>query len=141
MPIKKENKDRYPKDWKNIRSQTLMRACNKCENCGVHNHAWGWRDYAGEFHQVPKSPLRDAGWGKPPFEIASDVGVIKIIEIVLTIAHLDHTPENCEPENLRAWCQRCHLSYDANHHAFTRSASRKKQLEDAGQLPLIGMPA
>jgi 5-methylcytosine-specific restriction endonuclease McrA len=27
-------------------------------------------------------------------------------------AHLDHRPENCERENLRAWCQRCHNTYD-----------------------------
>jgi hypothetical protein len=31
----------------------------------------------------------------------------------LTVAHLDHKPENCAPSNLRAWCQRCHNTYDA----------------------------
>jgi 5-methylcytosine-specific restriction endonuclease McrA len=35
-------------------------------------------------------------------------------KVVLTIAHLDHTPENCDPANLRAWCQRCHNAYDAS---------------------------
>jgi hypothetical protein len=44
--------------------------------------------------------------------------------VVLTIAHLDHTPENCDPDNLRAWCQRCHLTYDRDHHRQTRR-SRK----------------
>jgi len=34
-------------------------------------------------------------------------------KVVLTVAHLDHKPENCEAENLRAWCQRCHNVYDA----------------------------
>jgi predicted ATP-dependent serine protease len=34
-------------------------------------------------------------------------------EIILTIAHLDHTPENCARENLRALCQKCHNGYDA----------------------------
>jgi hypothetical protein len=33
--------------------------------------------------------------------------------VVLTVAHLDHQPENCDPANLRAWCQRCHNAYDA----------------------------
>lgn len=33
-------------------------------------------------------------------------------KVVLTIAHLDHTPENCEDWNLRALCQRCHNRYD-----------------------------
>ena len=33
-------------------------------------------------------------------------------KVVLTIAHLDHTPENCDYNNLRALCQKCHNSYD-----------------------------
>ena len=42
----------------------------------------------------------------------------------LTVAHLNHTPEDCRPENLRALCSACHLRYDATHHAETR---RSKQ--------------
>lgn len=38
---------------------------------------------------------------------------LKIVKIVLTVAHLDHTPENCAHDNLRSWCQRCHNKYDA----------------------------
>lgn len=40
--------------------------------------------------------------------------------VVLTIAHLDHMPENCQRANLKAMCQRCHLVYDQEHHAETR---------------------
>ena len=42
----------------------------------------------------------------------------------LTVAHLDHTPENCEPENLCAMCAVCHLQYDAKQHAETRKKRR-----------------
>lgn len=41
----------------------------------------------------------------------------------LTVAHLDHNPENCADDNLKAMCAPCHLRYDAQHHAETR---RKK---------------
>ena len=41
-------------------------------------------------------------------------------KIVLTIAHLDHVPENCARENLRALCQKCHNGHDAKHRAQTR---------------------
>jgi len=34
MPIKKENKARYPSNWKQIREAILIRAGNKCEFCG-----------------------------------------------------------------------------------------------------------
>ena len=33
--------------------------------------------------------------------------------VVLTTAHLDHNPANNDLSNLRAWCQRCHNTYDA----------------------------
>lgn len=38
MPIRPENKDRYPKDWK-LRSRFVRfyRAKNKCEWCGAKN--------------------------------------------------------------------------------------------------------
>lgn len=89
MPIKPENKARYPKNWKQIRAEILERAGNCCEgspdfpDCRVENYS--------------AHPLTGS-------------------KVVLTIAHLDHTPENCEPENLKAWCQRCHLNYDKEHH-------------------------
>jgi len=35
------------------------------------------------------------------------------VKVVLTDAHLDHTPENCARDNLAALCQRCHNRYDA----------------------------
>ena len=38
----------------------------------------------------------------------------------LTVAHLNHTPEDARPENLCAMCAPCHLRYDAQHHAETR---------------------
>ena len=49
----------------------------------------------------------------------------KTVKVVLTIAHLDHTPEHCEPENLRALCQACHNRYDAKHRAETRRLSKQ----------------
>jgi 5-methylcytosine-specific restriction endonuclease McrA len=44
--------------------------------------------------------------------------------VILTIAHLDHTPENCAPENLKALCQKCHNRYDAKHRSETRKSRR-----------------
>lgn len=34
-------------------------------------------------------------------------------KIVLTVAHLDHKPENCDDANLLHLCQSCHNRYDA----------------------------
>lgn len=53
--------------------------------------------------------------------------------VILTVAHLDHTPENCADENLLALCQRCHNQHDAK----TRAAGiRSRKLGAMGQEPL-----
>ena len=97
MPIKPENRKRYPKDWKEIRLQALIRAGHKCQG----------------------SPMYP-GCQVSNYSINQDTGSM----VVLTIAHLNHTPEDNRPENLRAWCQRCHLTYDAKHHAMNAARTR-----------------
>lgn len=91
MPIKPENKSRYPSNWIDIRGMILKRANNRCEFCRVENHTYRLNPNTG-----------------------------KMAYIVLTIAHLDHTQEHCEDDNLRALCQRCHNRYDVDHRKQTR---------------------
>lgn len=125
MPIRPENRSRYPKDWKQIVSQVRERSGNCCEgspdfpDCRVPNGAVGYRD-GGRWVQLAES-VDAAGL---EIDAAVEDG-FKVVRIVLTTAHLDHVPENCELSNLRHWCQRCHLRYDAEHHAQTASATRR----------------
>lgn len=51
-------------------------------------------------------------------------------KVILTIAHLDHAPENCDYENLRALCQKCHNTYDAPHRAETRKRNKELKLKE-----------
>lgn len=93
MPIRPENRARYPGNWRAISLWVRRdRAKWKCEDCGAEN---------GKPHPITGS------------------------RVVLTVAHLDHQPENCAPDNLRAWCQRCHLRYDAAHHATNARRTRE----------------
>lgn len=121
MPIKPENKKLYPKNWKEIRRQILERAKHKCEFCGVENYSEGYRTKDGKF-------IKSEGMQQEADMLDGE----KIIRIILTIAHLDHNPQNNNPENLRALCQKCHLNYDIEHHKQTRRKTREK-----GQLKLI----
>lgn len=93
MPIRPENRGRYPENWKWIRAKILERSGSRCEweGCGVANYA---------IH--PETGSR----------------------VVLTIAHLDHQPENNDFENLRAWCQLHHNRYDAPFRAANRARRR-----------------
>lgn len=122
MPIKPENKDRYPDNWPEIRQRILARAGNRCEEpgCRVKNHAVGYRDKEGVFHEIEQSIQGETD------ALDAQTQGHKIIRIVLTIAHLDHTPENCADENLRAWCQLHHNRYDRKHRNQTRMLSKLK---------------
>ena len=136
IPIKPENKGRYPKDWPEISKRIRHeRAGNKCEQCGAPN---------GEL--IARGVASDAGtymlWDGDVFDSetgehlgrarGSEYNAKRLVKVVLTVAHLDHQPENCADDNLRALCQRCHLSYDKAHHAESRAKSRHKN-----QLPLF----
>lgn len=58
-------------------------------------------------------------------------------KVVLTVAHLDHNPQNCADENLKALCQRCHLRYDIEHHKKNSANTRHKKILERGQFELI----
>lgn len=135
MPITPENKHRYPKDWKQISEHIrFVRAGNKCEVCGLENGKVGWRVSDGTFYTAEEfaedyiNPTHED-------ELSRIVGRNqKEIVIVLTVAHLDHTPENCDESNLKAMCQRCHNRYDAPHRKVN---ARKTRLKKNPQLNLF----
>ncbi len=107
MPIRPENAGRYPggsirsPEWLAIRAAVLERAAHRCEG-------------------APAFPDCRAANRAPHPETGS--------EVVLTVAHLDHAPENSDPSNLRALCQRCHNVHDAAHRAATRRRTRRGEL-------------
>lgn len=104
MPIRPENKQRYPKDWPQISRRIRDRAGNVCEWCKAVN---------GEPHPVTGS------------------------KVVLTVAHMDHTPENCEDGNLKALCQKCHLGYDRKRHIANRFRNDRTEKENQGQISFL----
>ncbi len=107
----------YPDDWDEISAGIKFgRAEGRCECAGE----------CGRDHGV-RCPDRH---GEP----AADTGKT----VVLTCAHLDHIPANCDPENLRAFCAPCHLRFDAALHA--RNASHTRALKAAaGAAPLFNL--
>lgn len=112
-PIRPENRKRYPADWKAISLAIKARAHWRCEctgECGRGTHEG----------RCPNEH------GQPAYGTGSMV--------VLTTAHLNHTPEDCRPDNLRAMCQGCHLHYDRDHHAATARRTRANSL---GLVPLF----
>lgn len=109
MPIKPENKSRYPDNWDEIRERIRERANDKCEWCGAVNYS-----YVNRITRELCLPDES-----------------NAIRIVCTVAHMDHNPENCDDNNLAFLCQKCHNNYDAPHRIQTR-----KDAKMVGQLSM-----
>ncbi len=143
MPIKPENAARYPSNWPAISKAAKERAGWKCQHpgCVARQYSVGiwWRDAHG-VHRWAEQYEPGATYSESR-QIAADafwevqhVGGEPCIVIVLTVAHLNHEPEDCRPENLAAMCQRHHLSYDLAHHRANAQATRRAT---AGTLALF----
>lgn len=116
MPIRPENRARYPKEWPaiSLRIRTV-RAAGRCEcngECGRGTHDG-------------RCPNLNGG---------SAYGTGS--RVVLTVAHLNHAPEDVDEANLRAMCQGCHLHYDRDHHRETAATTRRAAVAAAGQLSI-----
>lgn len=131
MPIKPENRARYPKEWPLIRVRILKRAKDCCEECGVGNRARISRsnedqpptyldDKARVWSALARVRLgncRMSDWEGKPW-----------ITVVLTIAHMENPdPEDCRDENLKALCQRCHLGHDRYRNLVSAIFTRRKR--------------
>lgn len=133
MPVKPENKARYPANWGEIRAAILERSGMRCEHpgCRASQYAVGhWhREAAGLFSWSPcvegAASYSAARTMAAEFFFAQGEEGPKPTVIVLTIAHLNHQPEDCRPENLAALCQRHHLAHDHQHHQANAQATRR----------------
>lgn len=129
------NRSNYPPNWDEISRQEREAAGNKCRRCGVPNHSLvqrnvrdkeEWIAYIIEHDHylhvsgqvIEWDPKGD--WTNP-------------VEVVLTVAHVDQNPQNNHPDNLRAWCQRCHLNHDR---PFNIEKTRRKRAIASGQLAI-----
>ncbi len=128
MPI--NYKDYHPK-WSLIRRLILKRAKHCCEECGVHNYNVIKRINKKEY-MFPCSQDWDMIYSTIKYSDYSMNASLKyhgFTKIVLTIAHLDHNKKNNRFHNLKALCQRCHLTLDIHQHINNRKYGRdwKKQ--------------
>lgn len=104
------DRSQYPDDWDEISQRIRFgRAGGRCEGS-------------------PRYPTCRAQHGRPHPRTHSIV--------VLTVAHLDHDVANNDPANLRAMCQRCHLTHDTEQHRRNAARTRRQRAIENGQLEL-----
>lgn len=130
MPM---NRKLYPADWDAIARQIKDAAGWTCQECGKPCIR------PGESRDDFWERIQGSTWEKDLVESVDDeeFGVIEVPvrfgRFILTVAHLNHRPEDCRPENLRAWCSCCHGRFDL----AQIELKRQLHLERLGQLNLL----
>ena len=107
MPI---NYADYPANWREIsRYIRFERTDGVCEGSPAYPDCGAIH---GELHPVTSS------------------------KVVLTVAHLDHDTSNNDFDNLKAWCQRCHNTYDAPNRKRNIARRLRREQIAAGQMEM-----
>ncbi len=130
---------KYPPDWKAIRARILKRANNCCEFCGLPNYSWIIRSSVDGARYLVLKPDSIYYLDDEPVrlsEIPAEFAAQPDVKVVLTVAHLDHDVTNNDDGNLKALCQRCHLTHDAKVHA---QHARETRIERSGQMTFFEM--
>ena len=127
MPIRQSERHRYPKNWKQISHRIRFeRAGGKCE--------WPFCEapHGEVIFRLKADPeqWRDVN----PGDLEEPDPNYRAVKVILTVAHLDHQPENCDDTNLMALCQLHDLRYDKDHHAKNSSATRHSRRNGGASL-------
>lgn len=136
MPM---NRKLYPKDWEAI-ARSLKESANWiCQGCDRPCRRPG--ETLFDFETRIAEHHADT-WAADLYEEIDDdefgsVVVTRDRRFVLTVAHLNHRPEDCRPENLKVLCSVCHCRMDIAPNAL--ATKRAIALERQGQLNLLDL--
>ncbi|MEA5467020.1 HNH endonuclease signature motif containing protein [Leptothoe sp. PORK10 BA2] len=95
----------YPANWDELALQIKTEANWCCTDCGRPCRQPG-EALSALYERLPDS------WKPLWWEADGDVRAPRPGRFKLTVAHLDHVPQNNQPSNLRALCAPCHGTYD-----------------------------
>lgn len=132
MPM---DKSLYPSDWDAIATAVKQAADWRCVECGRPCRRPG----ESLDNLITRIEVDHPDWHSDLWETVEDdeFGLhdapVKTGRFVLTVAHLNHIPSDCRPENLLALCAPCHCRYDLSQMA----RKRVLKLERQGQLNLF----
>jgi hypothetical protein len=129
MPM---DRSRYPDDWEAIAAEVKTDADWHCDQCGKPCQR------PGETFEQLCQRLKGTSWERLLYEQLPEGGKLPHPRrFLLTCAHLNHDPMDCDKSNLRAWCTPCHARYDITPQAMTTKQLLKQGYYQAS-LPGVG---
>lgn len=133
MPIMPEHRWLYPIDWTELSKLIRFgRAKGYCEHCRRPHGRRVFHLGDGRWWDADRRHWRD-GRGRRTRVANEDVAaIVRVTQVYIACAHLNHDPTDNRPRNLAALCQRCHMIHDAAEHRRRRryNAYRRRALGD-----------
>ncbi len=121
MPIRPELRFYYPIDWPILsRHVRFVRAAGRCEVCARPHGALIRQLPDGRWYDPTTDTWRDDTGFPAPWPDIETYARHRAWRVSLSAAHLDHDPTNSRHDNLKALCQRCHLTHDRTEHRRRR---------------------
>jgi len=114
MPIRPELRHHYGAEWQALARDLKAAAAWRCQHGGRGAGEWVFKADA--------DPAQLALFARA----AGDPHALKY-RVILTVAHLNHRPGDNRRENLRVWCQACHLAHDVQEHVRNAQATRVRR--------------
>jgi hypothetical protein len=115
MPIRREHRFFYPIDWPQLSAVIRFeRAKGRCEVCARPHGQRVFHLGDGRWWDGEEASWRDGAGRFICLAIGADdvLGQVRTTRVVLATGHRDHDTANNGPENLAAFCQRCHMNHD-----------------------------
>ena len=130
----------YPDNWDELALAIKTEANWCCTECGRPCRQPG-ESLSDLYERLPKA------WKPLWWEVIDGVREPRPGRFKLTVAHLDHVPQNCDLNNLKVLCAPCHGTYDLKQMGRKRvlKAERNGQLRtddilNGAQLALLSEP-
>jgi hypothetical protein len=127
-------RDRYPPDWDVIALAIKVAANWICQSCARPCR----QPEETDDQLIERIESEHPDWADDLREWDTDdeIGVVEIRKLgrfTLTTAHLNHIPEDCDADNLKALCSVCHCRMDLK----AMPVKKRLKLEHFGQLRLL----
>ena len=133
MPIPSRYRGFYPIDWPQLsRVIRFERAAGACEQCGRPHGRTIHHLRDGRWFDPDRGHWRDGRGRRVRVEMPGAFDRIRATRVYLATAHRNHDTADNAPDNLAAWCQRCHMLHDRPEHARRRRITilRRRALGD-----------
>jgi len=126
--MNRTKRKRYAINWEFISAYIRYeRAKNKCESCGLTNGTIIRRLPNNKVYELNFDELTEVQKFMQLYKLHEKQALkkLKLTKVNLSVAHLNQDENDNDYSNLKALCQKCHLTHDRDNNRFRAKTYRQ----------------